>query len=124
MRLVRRGQKPQTYIQQVSSQFMLRSADVEMMQTICESRAKVDLEGGGAYIYIYIYTYVYIHIYIYIYIYVYIYIYIYMYLLTYLTPPAQAADITGLLSYLRPFGIVPLPPLKSSPPLPPGLFPS
>ena len=27
-----------------------------------------------------------------------------------LTPPAQAADITGLLSYLRPFGIVPLPP--------------
>ena len=25
-----------------------------------------------------------------------------------LTPPAQAADITGLLSYLRPFGIVPL----------------
>ena len=27
-----------------------------------------------------------------------------------LVPPAQAADITGLLSYLRPFGIVPLPP--------------
>ena len=27
-----------------------------------------------------------------------------------LTPPAQAADITGLLSYLRPFGIVPLAP--------------
>ena len=30
-----------------------------------------------------------------------------------LTPPAQAADITGLLSYLRPFGIVPLPPFPS-----------
>ena len=30
-----------------------------------------------------------------------------------LTPPAQAADITGLLSYLRPFGIDPLPPFPS-----------
>ena len=30
-----------------------------------------------------------------------------------LTPPAQAADITGLLSYVRPFGIVPLPPFPS-----------
>ena len=36
----------------------------------------------------------------------------------FLTPPAQAADITGLLSYLRPFGIVPLPPspLRFCPP--------
>ena len=51
-----------------------------------------------------------------------------------LTPPAQAADITGLLSYLRPFGIVPLPPfpskifaplslLRSIPPFPLSLFP-
>ena len=68
--------------------------------------------GGGRFL---------VHIYIYIYMYIYIYI---------LTPPAQAADITGLLSYLRPFGIVPLPPfpskifapfslLRSIPPFPP-----
>ena len=51
-----------------------------------------------------------------------------------LRPPAQAADITGLLSYLLPFGIVPLPPfpskifappslLRSFPPFPPKAFP-
>ena len=38
------------------------------------------------------------------------YIHIYIYILT---PPAQAADITSLLSYLHPFGIVPLPPFPS-----------
>ena len=50
-----------------------------------------------------------------------------------LTPPAQAADVAGLLAYLRPFGIDPLPPfpskvfahlslLRSFPPFPPKAF--
>ena len=75
----------------------------------------------------------YVHLYIHTYIHIYIYMYIYIYILT---PPAQAADITGLLSYLRPFGIVPLPHfpsklfaplslLRSIPPFPPkALSPS
>ena len=71
-----------------------------------------------------------------VYIYIcYIYItYIYICIYICLTPPAQAADITGLLSYLRPFGTVPLPPfpskifaplslLRSFPPFPPKAFP-
>ena len=88
-------------------------------------------------IYIYIYTYIYIHMYIsscllmcddfcvsflcllihqLMCVYSHFFVYIYPCILV---PPAQAADITGLLSYLRPFGIVPLPPspLRFLPPL-------
>ena len=56
------------------------------------------------------YIYIYICAYICIYIYIYLYIYIYTHILT---PPAQAADVTGQLSYLRPLKIVPLPPFPS-----------